>query len=227
MKPQADTLPPIPNTCGETFRALYRHASPIILTALAAGFIGARFYLGNWQWADLVAPVIIVLGWPVLEWLIHVHLLHMRPFQLFGRTIDLSVARSHRHHHTVPNDISNITINLEVFPTVVPILVALAFWLFPSPELATGALAVFFSLALHYEWNHFVGHCNWCPPIEYYRRRQRMHRLHHFRNEQLWWGVSTGIGDWLLGTAPDAKQVQRSPTVNNVHGLLTPEIQNH
>jgi hypothetical protein len=208
-----------PSTFGETARSLYGHASPVILTILAFGFVLARVLMGNWSTADLVAPMVIVVMWPLLEWVLHVFLLHARPRNVFGKVIDLSVSRSHRLHHANPNDLSDISINLEVYPVVVPLLVALTFWSFPSIELAVGALAVFFTLALHYEWNHFIGHVNWCPPLEYYRRRQRMHRLHHFRNEQLWWGVSTGIGDLLLGTAPDVKSVERSPTVDNVHGL--------
>lgn len=209
----------IPTTFGETVRDLYSHASPMILTVLAVGFVSARVVLGNWSAADLVAPIVLLLIWPILEWLIHVYILHLRPQTIFGKTIDLSVSRSHREHHSKPTDLTDITINLEVYPVVVPLLAGLVFWLFPSVELAVGALAMFFTLALHYEWNHFIGHVNWSPPLEYYRRRQRMHRLHHFRNEQLWWGVSTGIGDLMMGTAPDAKSVERSPTADNVHGL--------
>lgn len=212
--------PANPTTAGEFAKAFYRNLSPRILTALAVGLVGFRLYLGNWSLADLIAPVCIIAFWPLLEWMIHVYLLHMKPRKIFGRTFDPNVARTHRAHHTNPSDLSDITINREVFPTVVPLLLGLSYWLFPTIELATGAMAVFFAMALHYEFCHFVGHTTWCPPLEYYRRRQRMHRLHHYRDEKLWWGVSTGLGDLLLGTAPDLKSVEKSPTVHNVHGLL-------
>ncbi len=215
----ATTDPQNPKTAQEFFKAFYGHLSPRILTALVIGLVGLRLYLGNWSYADLIAPLAILAFWPVLEWLIHVHLLHMKPFTLFGKTVDPNVGRTHRAHHADPSDLSDITINKEVFPTVVPLLFVLAYWLFPSAELATGALATFFVLSLHYEFCHFIGHTTWCPPITYYRRRQRMHRLHHYRDESLWWGVSTGLGDVLLGTAPDIKSVEKSPTVHNVHGL--------
>lgn len=211
--------PPIPATASETVRALYSHASPIILTALAVGLLVFRIYLGNWHWTDLIAPTLILALWPFLEWAIHVYILHARPLKIFGRELELRVARVHREHHRDPTDLSDITINLEVFPTVVPALIALAYWLFPSTELATGALAMFFLLSLHYEWCHFVAHVRWTPPLAYYRRRQQLHRLHHFRDEQKWWGVSMGLGDVVLGTAPDARSTPRSPTVHNVNGL--------
>ena len=209
-----------PETFLETVRALYSHASPIILTSLVLGLIGFRVYLGNWSWADLIAPVVIFCGWPFLEWVIHKYLLHARPKKIFGLPLDLRVSRVHRSHHQDPTDLSDITINLEVFPTVVPLIIGLAYWLFPTAELATGALATFFLLSLNYEWSHFVAHVKWIPPIGYYRRRQRWHRYHHYKDEKKWWGVSMGLGDVVLGTAPDVKTVPRSPTVHNVHGLL-------
>ncbi|MGB1544615.1 MAG: sterol desaturase family protein [Spongiibacter marinus] len=215
--------PANPATASDFFKAFYGHMSPIILTALALGFTGFRVYLGNWSYADLIAPLCILAFWPIQEWLIHAYILHSKPRKIFGKTIDLSVGRSHRAHHVNPSDLSDITINKEVFPTVVPVLIALAYLLLPSVELATGALAMFFTLALHYEFCHFMGHTTWCMPVNYYRRRQRMHRLHHYRDEKLWWGVSTGLGDLLLGTAPDLKAVDKSPTVHNVHGLLSDE----
>ncbi len=220
-QPKIPAEPINPATARQFFVAFYGHMSPRILTALAAGLVGFRVYLGNWSSADLIAPVCIIAFWPVLEWLIHAYILHMKPRKIFGVNFDLSVGRTHRAHHANPSDLSDITINKEVFPTVVPVLIGLAYWLFPTLELATGALAMFFTLSLHYEFCHFIGHVAWQPPVEYYRRRQRMHRLHHYRDEKLWWGVSTGLGDLLLGTAPDLKEVKKSPTVHNVHGLTS------
>lgn len=71
-----------PTTPTEFVRAFYKYMSPKILTMLAVGLIGFRIYLGNWRPADLVAPPCILLFWPVMEWLIHAHLLHMKPFSL-------------------------------------------------------------------------------------------------------------------------------------------------
>src|SRR5690606_23151627 len=134
-----------PRTSGEFVRAFYRYRSPKLLTALALGLLGLRLSLGNWRPADLVAPLCILALWPVLEWVIHAHLLHLKPFQLFGRTFDPGVSRRHRAHHADPSDLRDITINKEVFPVAVPVLFALAYALLPTVELATGALAMFFS----------------------------------------------------------------------------------
>jgi hypothetical protein len=50
----------------------------------------------------------------------------------------------------------------------------------------------------------------------YYQRRVREHRYHHFRNENYWWGVSMGLGDRLLGTAPQVTETPRSGTTSTL-----------
>jgi hypothetical protein len=67
---------------------------------------------------------------------------------------------------------------------------------------------------------HFLAHIPWCPsgPLlgAYYQRRVREHRYHHFRNENFWWGVSMGLGDRVLGTAPKVEEVGRSGTTSTL-----------
>src|SRR3546814_19360322 len=76
----------------------------------------------------------------------------MKPFRLFGRTLDPRVGRTHRAHHANPAELRTITINKEVFPVAVLLLFVLAYGLIPTVELATGALAMFFTMSLHYEF---------------------------------------------------------------------------
>ena len=44
------------------------------------------------------------------------------------------------------------------------------------------------------------------------------HRLHHYRNEQYWFGITNTLGDQVLGTAPDKDDVPVSKTAKNLHG---------
>lgn len=200
----------IPRNAREALLTLYSYPSPIILTSLLVALIGFRLYLGNWQWSELIAPAVLLVGWPLLEWCIHVFLLHYRPKTAFGREWDFALPQKHRRHHKEPWDLDNIFIHLPVFPVAVPALALLAYGLMPSLEAAITALLAFFILALNYEFTHFLGHIHWCPPLSYYQRRVRQHRLHHFRHEQKWWGVSMGLGDVILGTAPNEDSAERS-----------------
>ena len=95
-------------------------------------------------------------------------------------------------------------------------------WLLVAPGLPaalTGVL-VHFALALHYEWVHFLVHTRYRPRSARYEKLWRNHRLHHFKNEHYWYGVTMLSGDRLLGTAPDRDAVPTSPTARTL-GLET------
>ena len=50
----------------------------------------------------------------------------------------------------------------------------------------------------------------------YYRSIWRGHRLHHYKNEHYWFGVTSTVGDHLLRTAPDQTEVQKSNTARTL-----------
>jgi sterol desaturase/sphingolipid hydroxylase (fatty acid hydroxylase superfamily) len=81
----------------------------------------------------------------------------------------------------------------------------------PAPLAATG-VATYFCLVLNYEWIHYLIHTSYAPRTWFYRRLWLNHRLHHFKNEQFWYGVTMLTGDRLLGTQPIAGQTLRSET---------------
>lgn len=201
-------------TLGGTVREFLRHPSPRILVVLAAGATCARAWVGGGSAWDLAVVAGLLLFWPVQEWLIHVFLLHFRPVAWRGHTFDLDVARKHRAHHRDPGHTKLVFIPLRVY-FLVPLQVA--FWLlvFPSPMGLTG-LAFNYVLSLHYEWTHFMVHSRYQPRTGFYRRLWRNHRLHHFKNEQHWYGVTALSGDRLFGTSGDPASVPLSPTCRTI-----------
>ena len=76
-------------------------------------------------------------------------------------------------------------------------------------------LAVYFVLALHYEWIHFLIHTRYPPRSARYRRLWRNHLLHHFKNEHYWYGVTRLGGDRVFGTAADPDRVPTSSTARS------------
>lgn len=214
----APARPPrdLPKTAAEALRTFFSFASPRILLLLSAGTLAARLALGDWRWIDGLIPAALLAYWPLNEWLIHTQILHHRPRRIGPLRWDYRVARKHREHHRDPWHLPLVFIPLHIFWLAPPIIFALAFWLAPDAPRALTFLAAYFVLALHYEWCHYLAHIGWCPPLAYYRRRVREHRLHHFRNEKLWWGVSLGAADRWFGTAPDPDSVPRSPTTGTL-----------
>jgi hypothetical protein len=206
----------LPASAGAAVRVFFSHWSPRLLLALAIAAVAIRIALGEWRWVDAAWALGILLYWPLNEWLIHVMLLHKKPYHLLGRRVDYYAARKHRLHHADPWNLPLVFVPIKVFPGSL-IAIVFVFWLLtPDWRIAMTAIATYMIFSLHYEWCHYLAHINWCPPIEYYRRRVREHRLHHFRNEKFWWGVSMGMGDRLLGTAPDPAKVEKSPTTGTL-----------
>ena len=206
----------LPRTLSEAARVFYAHASPRILTALVVVAAGGRVLLGSPRLGDLVVAAVVLTFWPLQEWLIHVFILHHRPRTFWGRTIDYAVARKHRAHHRDPWRPELIFIPLGVYlysPLVIFGFFALAT---PSPALAFTGAAVYFLLSLHYEWVHLLVHTNVRPKGAYYQRLVRNHRLHHFKNEHYWFGVTRLRGDHLLRTHPDVAAVETSETCRDL-----------
>jgi sterol desaturase/sphingolipid hydroxylase (fatty acid hydroxylase superfamily) len=170
--------------------------------------------------------VLVVAGvlafWPLQEWLIHVFLLHAKPFEVRGFRFDPIIARNHRNHHLHPWD-AELGITpphiLWLYLTGVPGLWLLSM---PLPQALTG-IAVYFTFVLNYEWIHFLIHTSYPPRSRFYRRLWRNHRLHHFKNEKFWYGVTMLSGDRWLNTQPPPSRTPRSDTCLTL-GIETDEL---
>jgi hypothetical protein len=115
--------------------------------------------------------------------MIHVFILHFRPFVVRGHTIDFRVPRKHREHHRAPWQIDVLFIPMHSFIYSLPLVYALWFAVMPTAELAMTGVLAHLGLSLHYEWVHFLVHTRVVPRSAVYQRLWRNHRLHHFKNE--------------------------------------------
>jgi hypothetical protein len=210
-----------PDTLRDAARVFSAYWSPRILIMATGLALSVRLRLGQWSRWDLVVALAILAGWPLLEWVIHVFILHFRPFTFFGRTIDFPVPKSHRAHHRDPGDLGLVFIPTHVFVYAIPLQLALWLGLMPTAALAWTGITFYFAMALQYEWSHFLIHTRYRPRSRYYQRRWRNHRLHHFKNEHYWFGVSTLAGDWVLRTAPPFATVPTSPTCRTLGQTAT------
>jgi hypothetical protein len=184
---------------GTTFAEFWKHPSPWMISATIVTALGWRIVEGDWQVSDLWAPVVLVALFPVLEWVIHVFILHFRPRKVAGIRIDSELARDHRRHHADPRNIPLVFIPWRSLIAVIAGDFAIS--LFAFPRLGQG-LTFLFAVGvtgLLYEWAH--------------------HRLHHYKNEHYWFTVtSSATADRLFGTYPDPGTVKASATAKNLHG---------
>jgi sterol desaturase/sphingolipid hydroxylase (fatty acid hydroxylase superfamily) len=194
-----------------------RHLTPWLLAAAVVGTWTWRALAGSVGLADLAVLGGYLLLFPLIEWVLHTSLLHWRPRSLGPVTIDPLVARKHREHHADPDDLELIFIPLSALLTGGAVIAAVA-WLLPAPLGATFA-AVAVSLGLVYEWVHYLVHTDYRPRSAPYRAIWRHHRLHHYKNENYWFTVTTtNTADRLLGTQPAPNEVPTSPTARDLLG---------
>lgn len=197
-------------------RAFARYPGPWILAGALLIVTTARVALWRWHWWDVLIVAGFIAAQPFTEWLIHVFILHFKPRTVAGRKIDPYISRKHRLHHLDPRDVPLIFIPL---PTLFGMLIGGGLVLglaFRSAEGALTAGVIALLLTLVYEWTHFLIHSPYRPRSALYRYVWRAHRLHHFKNENYWFGVTVHLADHVLRTFPDKLSVPTSPTCRNI-----------
>jgi hypothetical protein len=185
--------------------------SKIISGALAVTLI-VRLVLGGWtRWDAVVVAALIALE-PFVEWLIHVFILHFKPRRILGREIDPLVARKHRAHHSDPRKVEWIFVPMPVLTRAVPVVLLIYILVLPTVRLGVTASVAGLAILLTYEWTHYLIHSRYQPRSRLYRYIWRAHRLHHYKNENYWFGVTVHTADHVLGTFPKKDEVETSPT---------------
>ena len=206
-------------TLADAAREFWRHPTPWLLSVALATAVAARLVVADWRWSDAVLPLVVLAVFPLVEWVIHVFVLHWRPRRIGGVMIDPLLGRKHRQHHADPKIVKLIFIPLESLAGAFVSALVVAFLMIPRTGLGLTFLTVVFGIGVLYEWSHFLVHTDYKPKTWFYRTMYRNHRLHHFKNEHYWFAVtSPGLADRVLGTYPDPQSVKSSPTAKNLHG---------
>jgi hypothetical protein len=199
------TLPDAARIFAGTFSA--KVLAPALLIALVA-----RLPLGGWRWWDLGVAAIILAAQPFTEWVIHVTVLHWKPRTLGGLTIDPLGARRHRQHHADPKILGLVLVPRQIMAVSVALNLPVFLAITRDWRLTLTGMATSYAVYLTYEWIHFLIHSSYRPQGRYYRYVYRAHRLHHYRNEKYWFGVTVHLADHVLGTFPGKDEVPISAT---------------
>ncbi len=212
------------HTKREILAVFVRQPSARVLAVLAAALVVARLVVGGWAWHDVLVLAITVAITGTVEWVIHLFLLHAPEDAWTSRV--LGTGTGHRQHHLDPPELQWLLLRgVDALVFTLAFSAVVAAWVVPAMWLTGGALLGPFltgwALAaiglLHYEWVHLFVHTRYRPRSRYYGRLARNHRLHHFRNERYWLGVTTNSGDRLLRTLPaDKSDVPLSDTARTL-----------
>jgi hypothetical protein len=214
------------SSLGQARREFLGKESPWVLGAGILALVVLRAVVGDPTWRDGAAIAAMLAIYPFGEWAIHVYLLHARPIKVRGRKIETVAARAHRAHHGDPNDLDMVLLYwwqaaflmLFAVPFTVglgALIVTAAAGSIPLGALISGAIAGYF-MVLIYEWTHFLIHTAYVPGTRAYKTVWRNHRLHHFKNEHFWHGITNNLSDRVLGTNPDQREVPKSKTARTL-----------
>ena len=210
----------------QILRVFLAHWSPRVIVAVAATAVIARLSVWSVSPGDLLVLAAVLVFTGPLEWFIHKYALHTDPDAWTTRKLGLGVG--HRNHHLDPPALDNlllagpdaaifcVMLGLTTTAWAVPLL-----WITGSPVGVSwlSALALTYLGFLNYEWTHLMVHTRYRPRTRFYARLATNHRLHHYRNEDHWLGVTSNLGDRLLGTYPRHKSdVPLSDTARTLDG---------
>ena len=205
---------------GQAWAAFWRHPSPWLIGAFLLASIGFRATRHGFSWTELIVPVALVLLFPVIEWVVHVVILHWRPRRVGGVPVDSLLSRKHREHHADPRALPLVFIPWQVELWLLPAYVVVGLLAIPSTAAGASFLVAVGALMFGYEWVHYLVHSDYRPRSRAFRAVWRNHRLHHYKNEHYWFTVtSSGTADRLFGTYPDTSTVPTSKTVRDLHAL--------
>jgi Fatty acid hydroxylase superfamily len=207
-------------------REFLRKESPWVIGAGIVVLVVLRATIGDLSWRDAVAAAAMLAIYPFGEWAIHVFLLHAKPIRIRGRKLDTVAARAHRAHHRDPTDLNMVALYwwqaAFLMLVAVPLTIGLGALIatalagpVPLGAMVSAAIAGYCMVFL-YEWTHFLIHTAYRPRTRAYKTIWRNHRLHHFKNEHFWHGITNNLSDRVLGTNPEAREVPKSKTARTL-----------
>lgn len=124
--------------------------------------------------------------------------------------------RIHYDHHKYPNDLKLLF--LPIWYSLSNFMVLSFLFYFFSKKL-DWTLAFDMGLILMllvYEWKHYIAHRPIKPLTKFGVWLKKTHMLHHYKNENYWFGVSNPFFDIIFGTLKDEKSVETSKTAKDL-----------
>lgn len=168
-----------------------------ILTLLPYYAITTLYYKGTLVLLLFVAGIIF---WTFAEYILHRFLFHHHPNTDKGKRINYVL---HGNHHEYPRDKERL-----FMPAVPSLMIASLFFLLFYVVLGKYAIPFFPGFMfgyLIYGSMHYAIHA-WNPPFKWMKGLWRNHHLHHYKENDLGFGVSSTLWDHVFGTMFDLKK---------------------
>ncbi len=164
-------------------------------------------------------PELLFLGLGLVVFMFSEYLTHRFLFHLKAPENPLFLKflkRIHYDHHKYPNDLKLLFLPVWYSIPNFAALSAIFYLIFRSVEGTVSFGIGLILMLLVYEWRHFIAHRPIKPKTRFGKWVKKTHTLHHFKNENFWYGVSTPFVDALFGTLKEQTDVETSETVKDL-----------
>ncbi|HLE96894.1 MAG TPA: sterol desaturase family protein [Candidatus Thermoplasmatota archaeon] len=164
------------------------------------------------------AQGLLLFGIGVLLFFPNEYVVHRGVFHFFAdKPAGKVLSKQHVNHHLAPDDLDYL-FNDPRISVGVGSLYFILYWAFTRDLGSAGALSFGnFAGLLYYEWVHFTAHRPGSKPMTPWGRfMKKWHLWHHYKHEKLWFGVTSPLFDWALGSHRAHAEVEPSPTVRTL-----------
>ncbi len=184
------------------FRFLFSGSGIWAMISVASLAVAYKSLWGEWSILDVLAVVAFFVFRGVVEWCIHAWLYHARPLPLVRYRLKTGTHMQHLDHHRRPDDLSRLLITYKgvLVLSLAVLMVFLVF--FQSFNAAATMVLGFIVVGVMIEVLHLICHCEIPHRSQGMKRLVWLHRYHHRHDGSNFFGVSSSLGDRLLGTFP-------------------------
>ncbi|UII54480.1 sterol desaturase family protein [Cytobacillus spongiae] len=195
------------------YKDFFYHFDILVMIILFIG-ISVGIVITGFQYSLIGFFIAGLVTFMFSEYLTHRFLFHLKaPKNSFFLNL---LKRLHYDHHKYPNDLKLLFLPIWYSIPNLSILAIICFFVTGS---VVGTLAFSLGLILmflFYEWKHYIAHRPIKPKTRLGIWVKKTHILHHYKNENYWYGVSTPFVDVIFGTLKDEKQVETSQTAKDL-----------
>jgi sterol desaturase/sphingolipid hydroxylase (fatty acid hydroxylase superfamily) len=144
----------------------------------------------------VVSFLVGILVFTLVEYLVHRYLFHISPDT--PQKADFQY-KFHGVHHAHPKDEDRLAMPPIVSITILSAIFGLTYWIALAYAYSfTGGFAMGYA---SYLFVHYMVHA-FPPPKNFLRVLWINHSIHHYKNDEVAFGVSSPLWDWIFGTMP-------------------------
>jgi sterol desaturase/sphingolipid hydroxylase (fatty acid hydroxylase superfamily) len=150
-----------------------------------------------------VLTLLGILAWTATEYALHLLWFH-RPYQEgMGKKFKFTQFMIHGYHHEFPNDPSRLVMPISVAWPLGALFAGL-FWLVLPVSVFWSAFAGLILGYLSYDWVHYYTH-HFRPKSGIGKYLREYHMVHHYKDFDHNFGISSPLWDWAFGKAIEPK----------------------